>query len=281
MNKPAEQIQAELREFFPQEVVGWKPQATSGNRAMAVAYIDARDVENRLDETVGIDGWKDDYTVLPDGNVVCTLSVRLNGEWVGKTDVGGESDQKDEGDRKKAAFSDAFKRAAVKWGVGRYLYSLPKQWVDFDPQKKCFVRDPELPAAFRPRPKQKPPQAAPPKPAAPPALQAPAAPPQQAAPPKNGNGSHPPTEKPPAAPDSWGVKMVKGLRSKDKKLHEATDADEGGLLRYIESMGTMEGWEKPLESWGREREAKVKEWVGVYERQRTEEFEARNAANTT
>ncbi len=258
MSKTAQQIQTELQEFFPQEVVGWKPQAVKDNRAMAVAYIDARDVENRLDEVVGIDHWKDDYTVLDGGNVVCTLSVRVNGEWVGKTDVGGESDQPDDGDRKKAAFSDAFKRAAVKWGIGRYLYSLPKQWVDFDPKKRAFVREPELPAAFRPKPKQRPPAAQ--QPAATPAPQA-----QPTAPPKSG------TE-----PEPYGVKMVKGLKTKDKKLQEM-DADAGGLLRYITSMGAVEGWTDPLIAWSKDREAKVKEWVGAYERQITEGFQARRA----
>ena len=91
-------MQQELQDFFPADAIGWKPQAVNGNRALAIAYIDARDVENRLDAVVGIDCWKDAYEVLADGNVVCTLSIRLGDEWVSKTDVGGESDQKDDGD---------------------------------------------------------------------------------------------------------------------------------------------------------------------------------------
>ena len=38
----------------------------------------------------------------------------------------------------KAAFSDALKRAAVKLGVGRYLYRLGGQWVDYDEKAKAF-----------------------------------------------------------------------------------------------------------------------------------------------
>jgi hypothetical protein len=49
------------------------------------------------------------------------------------------------GDRLKAAFSDALKRAAVKFGVGRYLYRLPSQWVDWDPQRRQFKVKPVLP----------------------------------------------------------------------------------------------------------------------------------------
>jgi hypothetical protein len=37
------------------------------------------------------------------------------------------------------------KRAAIKFGVGRYLYHLPKVWVDYDPQKKQLKGQPQLP----------------------------------------------------------------------------------------------------------------------------------------
>lgn len=143
--KPVAQIQAELAAPFPVEQVGWKPQTIKDNRALAVAFMDARDVMKRLDAVVGSDAWEDSYVFLPDHNVVCTLRVRFGDVWVSKMDVGGESDQKDCGDRAKAAVSDALKRAAVKFGIGRYLYDLPMQWADYDPQKKCFVRPPQLP----------------------------------------------------------------------------------------------------------------------------------------
>jgi len=45
----------------------------------------------------------------------------------------------------KAAFSDALKRTAVKFGIGRYLYRLPQQWADYDPVKKQFAGTPRLP----------------------------------------------------------------------------------------------------------------------------------------
>lgn len=165
--KTAEQIQAELCEPFAADVIGWKPQSVSGSRAMAVAYIDARDVENRLDEVVGIANWSDNYEELPSGAVRCTLSLRIDGEWVSKQDVGGESEQKDVHDRVKACHSDALKRAAVKWGIGRYLYSLPQSWVDYDAQKRQIVNPPKLPPHALPKAKQQAaqqqsPQAAPP-----------------------------------------------------------------------------------------------------------------------
>jgi hypothetical protein len=155
--------------FHPDEI-RWKPQAVSGNRAMAIAYVDARTVIDRLDDVLGIDGWEDSYECQPDGSVVCTLTVALPGDgkkYVAKMDVGARSDQPDDGDRKNAAFSDALKRAAVKFGIGRYLYRLGRQWVDWDVQKKQFARKPTLPASALPAAPAKPVNGRPPRNTAP------------------------------------------------------------------------------------------------------------------
>lgn len=147
-----EQIAARLSEPFDASEVKWKPQAVKGNRALAVCYIDARLVMDRLDEVFGVGGWKDEYTPLSNGAVLCQLSVKVGGEWVSRQDVGSESEQPDEHDRTKAAFSDALKRAAVKYGIGRYLYRLSHQWCDYDPTKKQFATRPKLPAWALPGP---------------------------------------------------------------------------------------------------------------------------------
>jgi hypothetical protein len=146
------QVAAALAAPFDPSEVKFKPAVVSGNRALALPYVDARVIQDRLDEVLGVCGWQDEYDVLPDGSVVCKLRCKIDGEWVTKTDVGGPSEQPDEGDRRKAAFSDALKRAAVKWGVGRYLYRLSSQWVDYDQQKRQFVRPPTLPASAIPKP---------------------------------------------------------------------------------------------------------------------------------
>lgn len=138
--------------FRPDEVK-WKPQSVKGNRALALAYLDARAVQDRLDDVFGVEGWQDEYQIQADGSVVCRLQCRFGDRWVTKMDVGGMSEQPDGGDRLKAAFSDALKRAAVKFGVGRYLYRLPAQWADYDPQKRQFLRTPELPTFARPKPR--------------------------------------------------------------------------------------------------------------------------------
>ncbi len=228
MSKTPEVIQAELREFFAADVIGWKPQSTSGNRALAVAYIDARDVENRLDDVMGVWAWKDEYRVLDEGNVVCTLSLKIDDEWIGKTDVGGESDQKDLGDKRKAAFSDAFKRAGVKWGIGRYLYSMPTQWLDFDPQKKTFTRDPVVPDRFLP----KPPPARPAQPKT-----------QGQAPRENGK---PKEELPPAPP---GGDFQRKLYEYDSKLASAGVIAAGELVKDVQRAGAAAGYPDGLAQW--------------------------------
>ena len=124
---------------FAANEVRLKPGAVSGNRALAMPYIDARTVMDRLDTVLGMDAWKDAYEPLADGTVLCRLSCRIADAWIEKQDVGAPSEQKDAGDRRKAAFSDALKRAAVKFGVGRYLYQTPAAWRDFDPRTKRFA----------------------------------------------------------------------------------------------------------------------------------------------
>lgn len=148
-------IQAKLSEPFAVDEVQWKAQTVRGNRALAVAYVDARCVMDRLDAVFGVAGWQDEYGVLANGSVVCKLRCLVDGLWIEKSDVGSESEQPDGGDRVKAAFSDAIKRAAVKWGAGRYLYSLPRQWVEYDPQTRQLKGTPKLPDWAVPRPPKK------------------------------------------------------------------------------------------------------------------------------
>jgi len=134
---------------FPAGMVGWKAQTVTkqGDRALAVAYVDARAVQDRLDEVVGPDGWCDEYRLLTQQGSPFGLEVvvqcRLTVLGITKTDVG-------TGEDAKSAYSDAFKRAAVRFGVARYLYSLPLQWVDYDPQRRQLKGVPPLPKWAQP-----------------------------------------------------------------------------------------------------------------------------------
>ncbi len=146
MSTDTKQLSLLLTAPFPAEAIHWKPLAVRGNRALAAAYLDARAIMQRLDSVFGVGGWKDEYQILDSGNVLCTLSVKIEGEWIPKTDVGSPSEQADEADRLKGAFSDSLKRAAIKLGIGRYLYRLPRVWVNYDPATKQFAETPKLPA---------------------------------------------------------------------------------------------------------------------------------------
>jgi len=77
---------------------------------------------NRLDDVVGPSNWWDEYQPL-EHSVICRLTIRLpDGTVLTKCDAGGYAGMADPGDDDKSGFADAFKRAAVKFGVGRYLY---------------------------------------------------------------------------------------------------------------------------------------------------------------
>lgn len=112
----------------PFAAVQWRMDRVSvrTNKAVLLCYIDARAVAARLDDTVGPSGWRVRYEPWQ-GGVLCTIGVRSpeTGEWVDKQGVGTAGNF----EQVKGASSDAFKRAAVQWGIGRYLYSVPEAWV--------------------------------------------------------------------------------------------------------------------------------------------------------
>lgn len=104
----------------------WRVQSfsKSSTSASCVAYIDARDVMTILDEVVGPENWQSDYKEIK-GNLYAGIAIRIDDEWIWKWDCGTESNA----EKEKGEASDAFKRAAVKWGVGRFLYDIPIQFV--------------------------------------------------------------------------------------------------------------------------------------------------------
>ena len=159
-------------------------------------------------------------SACPTARWVCRLRIRVGEEWITKEDVGGQSEQPDEGDRRKAAFSDALKRAAVKFGIGRYLYRLKAQWVDYDPQKRQIVGTPRLPGGAVPAPEKK---------ATKPAPKAEPAPAKGL--PQNGEELH------------------RRLTDKDKLLADRGVCKTGELVKHVVQAGVRQGLEKDLASW--------------------------------
>jgi hypothetical protein len=113
---------------FPAWEVKWRIGSVTkdGRRASVLAFIDARAVYDRLDAVVGPASWKIEHHT--DGpRRLATLSLEVApGVWVGKTDGADDTDV----EATKGGISDAAKRAAVLWGIGRYLYSLPASWFE-------------------------------------------------------------------------------------------------------------------------------------------------------
>lgn len=123
----------ELKDLQKEIPHQWRVQSFSKNKpsASCVAYIDARDVMKLLDEVVGAENWQDDYKDLG-GQIFAGIGIKTNGGWVWKWDTGSESNI----EKEKGQASDSFKRAAVKWGIGRFLYDLEIKYVETNEPKK-------------------------------------------------------------------------------------------------------------------------------------------------
>lgn len=111
----AEQLE-KLKEPMPYK---WRVQSTKYGKCTVVAYVDARQVQDKLDEVLGGVNWQNDFKLI-DGKLFGGVGVNTEDGWIWKWDTGVESNM----DAEKGQVSDAFKRAAVHFGVGRFLYSL-------------------------------------------------------------------------------------------------------------------------------------------------------------
>lgn len=139
----AQEIYDALSEPFPLEYIEWRVGSTNGDKSkgLALCYIDARAVMDRLDMVCGPDGWQNTYSAGVNGSIICNIGVRMpDGEWLWKADGAGATDVEGE----KGMLSDALKRAAVRWGIGRYLYDLKSPWVELEPAGRSVkIKDSE------------------------------------------------------------------------------------------------------------------------------------------
>lgn len=117
----------ELKNLKKQIPYQWRVQSFSKNKAQAqcVAYIDARDVMNLLDEVCGTENWQSDFKDIG-GQTFAGIGIKTESGWVWKWDTGSESAI----EKEKGQASDSLKRAAVQWGIGRFLYDMPIKYVE-------------------------------------------------------------------------------------------------------------------------------------------------------
>lgn len=135
-------LQQKLEMPFPPKSVSWRVgrKSKDGKSAMLLAYIDARDVMERLDRACGFENWQCRYTLADNGVLICEIGIRINGDWIWRANGAGDTQVEAE----KGKCSDAFKRAAVLWGIGRYLYGLPSPKVAINEYGK-WDKGPTLP----------------------------------------------------------------------------------------------------------------------------------------
>lgn len=142
-----------LAEPFSPDAISWRVGSTNIDKqtneprdnkpasGLALAYLDARDVADRLDLVCGPAGWQCRYTHVGP-TTVCEIGIRVETEWLWKADGAGATDVEAE----KGMLSDAYKRAAVRWGIGRYLYGLPSPWVDLQRRGRTwFIKEDQYP----------------------------------------------------------------------------------------------------------------------------------------
>jgi len=152
---------ARLAEPFAPSVVEWVVSATSqgkdGHRGLMAAYADPRAYLDRLNQLFTPGGWTQDYSFQVVGNVerkgregkvsVCAkvmVCCRVTIFGVGTHSGTGEHWADDE-NAVTGGDAQAFKRACVCFGLGRYLYDVPQVWVDLDEFKRRRWL-PDLPA---------------------------------------------------------------------------------------------------------------------------------------
>ena len=139
------ELMEKLGKPFPADKIEWRLQKTIKDKqcGLAVPYVDARLISDRLNEVVGIWGWQNSYNKwhsLKNGSLesqTCSISIYCEErkDWVSKSDGAENTDI----EPVKGGLSDAFKRAAVKWNIGRYLYEMDGVWVNVDPKGNSFV----------------------------------------------------------------------------------------------------------------------------------------------
>lgn len=169
--KKLKEILARLEEPFDLDVISWKPQVTSYKDpenpvAKGAAYADQRAYSDRLNELFGPNGWTREYAVHVVSGVERVTTVRNGAQREEKrlpnqakvfvvakvtvhgvgTHTGTGESWVDDDNAFTIAEAQAFKRACVCFGLGRYLYELPEtEWLPIDKYTRQFKVTPQMP----------------------------------------------------------------------------------------------------------------------------------------
>ena len=116
-----------FRNLRPDEVDVRPAEAKDGRKATLLLYQDARCAMNILDSMLGPMAWQREYYEAA-GLLFCKIGIydSESNQWLWKSDTGSKSNIEED----KGLASDAFKRAAVAWGIGRELYTAPRITID-------------------------------------------------------------------------------------------------------------------------------------------------------
>jgi hypothetical protein len=134
---------------FAKEDVAWRAGATSRDkkRAQALPYAEPRVYEDRLNEVCPGD-WSVIFKPWGESRIICELTIHS----VTRSSTGEFDDGKKNAIAEgTVAEAQAFKRACSKFGLGRYLYEIPIQWVEYDEDKNRLADTPQLPEKFLPK----------------------------------------------------------------------------------------------------------------------------------
>lgn len=160
---PIDKLHGALAAPFPGNLIEWRVGAVNADktRGQALPYTTARAIQDRLDDVMGPGGWEAKYRVVESdmggqklSAMFCAISLYIDGRWITKEDAVALTAVSDASrshiDPVKTAVSDAFKRAAVHWGLGRYLYEFEAPWVALKEGGKYFAAQPSLPRHLLP-----------------------------------------------------------------------------------------------------------------------------------
>lgn len=145
---PENKLYKKLRQPFDLRFISWKINNYNHDKtkALIIFYLDARAVQHRLNEVLGVQGWSFSFSELDkDEGVHGKLTVNFLSpdaekatsrddcviQEVTREDVGYAATT-EKTDWYKDAVSDALKRCAVHFGVGHFLYALPHLWVELN-----------------------------------------------------------------------------------------------------------------------------------------------------